>query len=330
MLQPAYKDYIWGGTALKKSYNKQTELDPVAESWELSTHPDGESVAASGEACGRTLTALFAEQPALVGSSWKAGEVFPQLIKLIDAKQNLSVQVHPDDAYALKHEKGLGKTEMWYIVDCEPGAFLYLGFERELTEEEFRARIAENTLTEVLRRVPVQPGEAYFIHAKTVHAIGAGILLAEIQQNSNTTYRVYDFGRVGKDGKPRELHLEKAAAVASRTPADFSAPGAKEALKLAGGVLRRLACCGSFTADALSLNGEYELAMDGESFCCVLCTQGECQLVNGGYALCLKQGQSVFVPANCGGVTLSGKAQLLLSWLGDQPDWGGAHADRDK
>lgn len=201
-LKPAFKDYIWGGKKLVEEYGKEFQGERLAESWELSCHPDGESVIASGEYAGKTLSAYIREKGfGILGRNCRRFSDFPILIKLIDAHDNLSVQVHPDNGYALRNEGQYGKTEMWYIVDCEPGAFLYYGFSRPVSEEEFRRRIADNTLLEVLNRVDVQKGDVLFIESGTIHAIGKGIVIAEIQQNSNITYRVYDYGRVGADGK---------------------------------------------------------------------------------------------------------------------------------
>ena len=195
---------------MRDEYGKKCDFDKVAESWELSCHKDGNSVIDSGEYKGLTLSEYVEKAgKAVLGTDCEKFENFPILIKLIDAKDNLSVQVHPDNEYALRVEGEYGKTEMWYVVDCDPGASLLYGFTHEISKEEFRQRIENNTLLEVTNRVEVHPGDVFFIESRTLHAIGKGILIAEIQQNSNTTYRVYDYGRVGADGKPRQLHIEK-------------------------------------------------------------------------------------------------------------------------
>ena len=219
-LIPALKDYLWGGTKLKTVYHKQSDLDTVAESWELSTHPDGQSVVASGMYTGRTLEEYIQENGCeILGSRAMKFDHFPILIKLIDARDNLSIQVHPSDAYALTHEGEYGRTEMWYILDCEEGASLYYGLKTAITQQELRQRIKDNTLLCVLNRVPVHKGDVFFIEAGTIHAIGKGITICEIQQNSNTTYRVYDYDRRDKNGCPRPLHIEQAIAVSSLRPA---------------------------------------------------------------------------------------------------------------
>ena len=184
---PAFKDYIWGGEKLKTEFGKKTDLSRVAESWELAAHKDGTS-GFEGESF--NLADLFSEHRELIGKKADVFERFPMIIKLIDAKDNLSVQVHPSDEYALANEGSYGKTEMWYVVEAEEGAGLYVGFNRDVTEEEFRTLIAENRLQEVLNFIPVKPGEWFFIEAGTVHAIGKGVVIAEIQQNSNLTYRL--------------------------------------------------------------------------------------------------------------------------------------------
>lgn len=199
-LRPACKSYIWGGRRLIEEYGKGDGAGNLAESWELSCHPDGPSIAADGPYAGRSLPEILAERPEFAGRAVESLGRFPVLVKLIDAARDLSVQVHPDDAYALKHEGQLGKTEMWYIIDAEPGAGLYCGFRREVTPAQLHTAIEGNTLCELLRRVPVKAGDVVFIPAGTVHAIGAGILLAEIQQSSSVTYRLYDYGRWARTG----------------------------------------------------------------------------------------------------------------------------------
>ena len=211
-LLPAYKDYLWGGHRLVDEYNKEYDGDILAETWELSCHPDGPSRIANGRYAGKTLEEYIeAEGKGVLGTHCRRFRDFPILIKFIDAKQDLSVQVHPDNRYALKNEGQYGKTEMWYVVDAGEDATLYYGFKEEISKEEFAERIENDTVLDVLNKVPVQKGDVLFIESGTIHAIGADILIAEIQQNSNVTYRVYDYGRVGKDGKKRDLHIEKAA-----------------------------------------------------------------------------------------------------------------------
>ena len=179
-LKPACKDYLWGGEILREKYHVQSDLNPLAEAWVFSCHPDGPSTIINGAFSGKTLNEFFAEHPEALGKLGQKFEFFPVLIKLIDAKDDLSIQVHPSDDYALKNEGQYGKTEMWYVLSHEPGAFLYYGFEQAVSPEEFRKRIEDRTLTEVLHKVLVQNGDVFFIPSGTVHAIGKGIQIAEI------------------------------------------------------------------------------------------------------------------------------------------------------
>ena len=314
-LTPVYKDYLWGGTKLKTQFHKQTDLQCVAESWELSAHHDGDSVIAGSELAGMTLSEFVKRFPQLVGTRFYGHTEFPVLVKLIDANKNLSVQVHPDDVFAQKEENAQGKTEMWVILDCEPGAFLYFGFEHPVSEEEVRRRISDGTITEILQKVPVEKGDVYFIPAGTVHAIGAGILLAEIQQNSNTTYRVYDFGRLDQDGRPRALHVEKALEVAKREPASLDAPNAGDLGMNAEYRIRRLAKCGYFNSEMLELSGRYIREMDHSTFVFLLCTDGSAKFCCNENEWELSKGENFFIPSDQTGFTLSGDGTFLITTL---------------
>ena len=308
------KDYIWGGTRLKEEYGKKTDLDKVSESWELACHKDGKSVIANGEAKGETLEDWLAQQgKSVLGTHVEKFPYFPLLIKLIDAKDNLSVQVHPDNDYAMRVEGEYGKTEMWYIVDCEPGATLIYGFKHAISKEEFEKRIADNTLLEVCNQVPVHKGDVFFIASGTLHAIGKGIIICEIQQNSNTTYRVYDYGRLGKDGKPRELHVKKAIDVTNLEPV-------KECPRLDAPIdifvdtqARLLASCEYFTVYELEIDGTSHLTAGEDSFQSFTVLDGSVQLQAGDVELTFKKGETSFLPAGLGAYTLMGKARLVLS-----------------
>lgn len=201
-LAPACKDYLWGGTKLITDYGKRYDGARLAETWELSGHPDGPSVLASGPDAGKTLAEYLAAHPGALGEHGRKFAELPVLIKLIDAAKDLSIQVHPDDDYARAHEGQNGKTEMWYVLSAEPDAFLYCGFSRDISRDELKRRIADNTLPEVLRRVNVKAGDTVFIPAGTIHAICRGIVVAEVQQSSNVTYRVCDYGRLGPTESP--------------------------------------------------------------------------------------------------------------------------------
>ena len=304
------KDYIWGGTRLRDEYGKKSDADKVAESWELSCHKDGKSVIANGEYAGKTLDEYIEKEgKQVLGTNCERFEYFPILIKLIDAKDNLSVQVHPDNEYALRVEGEYGKTEMWYIVDCEEGAELLYGFKHEITREEFADRIKNNTLLEVTNNVPVHKGDVFFIESGTLHAIGKGILIAEIQQNSNTTYRIYDYGRVGKDGKPRELHIEKACEVTKLIPPTRPTKPQGEKRDMGGYSETLLATSEYFNVNKLDVQSEAALEATDASFDSLLVLSGSFTLGD----LSLGKGDSVFIPAGYGKYTLKGSGEVILT-----------------
>ncbi len=299
-LKPALKDYLWGGMRLVNEYNVKTDLQKVAEAWVISTHKDGPSVVLNGEHSGKTLTdAVDAFGPDCLGENGKKFTYFPILVKLIDAKDDLSVQVHPNDEYALRVEGEYGKTEMWYVVDCEEGATLYYGFKHNITKDEFCSRIKDNTITDVLNKVKVKKGDVFFMEAGTIHAIGSGILIAEIQQNSNTTYRVSDYGRLGADGKPRPLHVEKAVEVTNLTPP----PIAKDLPK------NTLAECEYFKVKLYNTADVQKTVVDNSSFTALLCLDGEVSFDG----ITLTKGESAFIPANRGEIVFSGSATIIES-----------------
>ena len=315
LLKPAAKDYLWGGTRLNDEFAKGIDLDPLAETWECSTHPDGPSVVASGEFAGQTLTQVLAEHPEYLGTRHPDGK-FPLLIKFIDAKKDLSVQVHPDDAYAMEHENGQnGKSEMWYVLDASKDAHLVYGLKHDCTEAEIRKAIANGTLVRYLQRVPIQKDDLFFIEAGTVHAIGAGALIAEIQENSNLTYRLYDYDRVGKDGKKRELHVDKAMQVANlKSTAEPRQP--LRVLKYKQGVASEfLSRCKYFEVYRVLLNTErrqqVQLRSDELSFRVMLCISG-CGIIQfDEEVLQFYKGDCIFVPANSVTMTVTGQAQFL-------------------
>lgn len=313
MIAPC-KDYIWGGTKLKTEWGKVSDLAKVAESWELSSYPGSESVVKNGSLSGKTLTEAIDALggKAALGTDCEAFDRFPVLIKLIDAKNDLSIQVHPDDEYALKNENEFGKTEMWYIVDADEGASLVYGFNRDVTKEEYRAAIESNTLMELLNKVPVHKGDVFFIPAGMVHAIGSGILIAEIQQNSNITYRVYDYGRLGADGKPRALHVDKAVEVSNlKKPTAVSEKG--ETKRYDGYDETPLASCKYFTTSRVEVKSEAKLCACEKSFVNLLFLSGEGTIRYAGGTVDFKKGEDVFVPAGMGEFTVCGASTFVLT-----------------
>lgn len=314
-IHPACKQYLWGGEKLIREYGISSPKTPLAEAWVFSAHPDGDSRISFSERESFSDGESFAEylkfHPEAVGTLGKAFPFFPTLIKLIDAKKALSIQVHPDDSFALSREGQYGKTEMWIVLEREEGAFLYFGFQKDYTEEEIRRAIEEENFPSLLCKVMVEPGDVFFIPAGTVHAIGAGILLAEVQQNSNLTYRVYDYGRKDAQGNTRELHVEKALEVmdrkrlssyrkeafkkqgikavgenavekstAGKDAAGESAAGESAVEEQAAGknvCLERIGSCEYFTVDRLFLedNAFYSGKLTKESFLSLLVLEGE-------------------------------------------------------
>ncbi len=296
-LKPAVKDLIWGGTKLKE-YGK--DGDRIAETWELSYHKDGACTTESGIPLSEVATRED------LGENAQSFDFFPMLIKFIDAKDNLSIQVHPSDAYSVKNEGQLGKTEMWYIIDAEEGAGLYMGFKKTVTPEKFAKAIENNTVTDLLNFIPVKPGEHYFIKSGTVHAIGKGVTLCEVQQNSNVTYRVYDYGRLGVDGKPRQLHVEKAKAVSNLAVAKPISPSVDM-----GGGMRMISTCKYFTVYEWKVSGENLLPCDEFSFTAVCCISGSGYI--GGVSV--NKGDTVFIPAGLEDTYIEGDMTLIVSSL---------------
>lgn len=314
LLKPAVTDYLWGGSRLKTEFGYETDKEIAAEAWVLSCHKDGPSTVINGEFAGKTLPeVLKIWGDAAIGEKAAEFSYFPLLIKLIDAKQKLSVQVHPNDEYALKNEGEFGKTEMWYVVDCDDGAELIYGFKEEISKEEFERRIKDNTLTDVCNFVPVHKGDVFFISSGTLHAIGGGILIAEVQQNSNSTYRVSDYGRLGADGKPRPLHIEKAVDVTVCKKPSMPYGQVGKVTKIGLDSVRELAVCDLFSADLIKLENEFEFSTI-DSFVSLVCLDGEAVLGWGDGNFNIKKGDSVFVPVGFN-INLSGKAEILYSYV---------------
>ncbi len=312
ILKPTFKDYLWGGTRLRDDFGKQCNLDKIAESWELSCHKDGSSVIDNGEDKGMTLQEYLNKNGmSVLGTKCSKFENFPVLIKLIDAKDNLSVQVHPDNEYALKTEGEYGKTEMWYIVDCEENSSLLYGFKRSITPEEFRERIEDNTLLEVTNSVSVKKGDVFFIKAGTLHAIGKGILIAEIQQNSNTTYRIYDYGRKDKYGNTRELHIDKACDVTNLNVSPEILSPKPEILD--GYSKTFLGACDYFNSFVIDMNNTYTLNVDETSFVHILVLEGCSDISSDFFKTSVKKGDSVFFPASSGTFLINGNCKFIIT-----------------
>ncbi len=314
LLKAPLKDYLWGGRRLIDEFKFESDNDIAAEAWMLSCHKDGNSTIRNGKFAGMTLQqAVECWGSDSLGSKAKNFTYFPILIKLIDAKDRLSVQVHPDDKYALFNEGEYGKTEMWYVVDCEEGAQLIYGFNQNISQGEFLERINSNNLSPVCNYVPVKKGDVFFIEAGTMHAIGKGILIAEVQQNSNTTYRVSDYGRLGADGKPRQLHIKQAVEVTKTQRPTKPYGDVGDITLYPFGTVRELACCEYFTTELIKLDGNVGV-YDNDSFISLLILDGEVSLSYTGGMMRLKKGDSVFLPAGLK-ITLCGAAEILYTHL---------------
>ena len=320
LLKPAAKDYLWGGSRLNDDFGKNIDCSPLAETWECSTHPDGQSVVASGVDAGKTLSEVLQLHPEYLGThplhTMQGKAELPVLIKLIDAKQNLSVQMHPDDDFALRHENSLGKTEMWYVLSARKDAELVYGFNQDMSAERVRQALAEGTIENYLNHVPVHKDDLFFLEAGTVHGIGKGLIVVEIQESSNLTYRLYDYNRVDKNGKQRELHVEKAMQVmnfhSSATPRQ-----PMRVLKYQNGCASEfLIRCKYFQVERLLLNTEIyrrltDFKTEKNSFHALLCTEGCGVMFGEHFMLNFFKGDCVFVPAESIPLKLHGKAQLL-------------------
>ncbi len=318
LLCPTYKDYIWGGERIKKEYNKDTECSPLAESWECSVHPDGESIVASGEFKGKTLKSVLDDNPDFLGSHPDKSFGFPLLIKLIDARESLSLQVHPNDEYAYQNENGeRGKTEMWYVLDSNPESTLIYGFSHNTDEAMLRSAIEKGTLERHLNKVKADKDDVFLVHAGTVHSLGAGILVAEIQESSNITYRLYDYDRIDKNGRKRELHIDKALKVVDYSLSQPPRQPLRVLRYRRGMATEFLARCRYFEVSRMLVNTDEEsvhyisFSSDSLSFRVLLCIEGEGNMTFGSASLDYVKGNCIFVPADSIEIHISGKATFL-------------------
>lgn len=314
LLKPEGKDYLWGGTRLNTEYHKQIDIEPLAETWECSVHPDGPSLVVNGEFAGVTLDKVLEMHPEFMGTKIDAKAGFPILVKFIDAAKDLSVQVHPSDEYARIYENQNGKTEMWYVMDAQPGASLVCGFAHDVTAEQLREAIENGTLSKHLQKMDVHKGDMFFIPAGTIHAIGAGALIAEIQENSNVTYRVYDYDRVDKNGQKRELHFEKAIEVLDMKAGD--AMRRKPAImRYYPGCSSEMLCrCKYFETERIQVTKDFTFSVWNTSFQVLLCLEGSgrIQVEDGTQEpIGFSKGDCVFLPAALGVCHVIGETTLL-------------------
>ena len=316
LLTPAAKDYLWGGSRLNDDFNLGIPIAPFAEAWVCSTHPDGTSTLSS---TGQPLSTVLKEKPEYLGThalSTTGGKPeLPILIKLIDAKSDLSVQVHPDDEYARRYEDQWGKTEMWYVLGARKNSELIYGFNRDTDPAEVRERISAGSIGDILNHVPVHKDDVFYIESGMVHAIGAGCLIAEIQQSSNLTYRLHDYDRVDKHGQKRELHIEKALDVAKLSSSAVPRQPLRVLKYRPGHASELLTRCRYFQVERLLLNTENRKLADfqtqSNSFHALLCVDGCGVLFGEKVMLNFFKGDCIFVPADSIPLQLHGKAQLL-------------------
>ncbi len=318
--KPILKTLVWGGEKIVPFKGIKTKQEHVGESWEVSDVPGDESIVEGGPYDGRSLTELVKEfKGRLVGEKVYAAsaDVFPLLFKFIDAEGDLSIQVHPDDALAARlHGPGFnGKTEMWYVVDAAPGAHLFSGLSKEITPEQYEKMVEDGSITDALARYDVHPGDVFFLPAGRIHAICSGCFIAEIQQTSDLTYRIYDYKRLGLDGKPRQLHTEQAKlAIDYRVLPDYRTrwqPRLNERVELVK--------CKYFTTSIFDLTQAVEEDLSGvDSFVVVMCIEGSGTLSSDGSSLRLRRGTTVLVPAENKKLRLvpEGKAKFICSWIG--------------
>lgn len=315
-LEPAYKDYLWGGNRLVEKFGKNSPYEITAEAWELSAHKDGQSIIQGGQFHNMPFGEFVSQYGARV-CGWKSNtfDRFPILVKFIDAKKALSIQIHPFDDYAFVHENEFGKNEMWYVMEAEPGAYLYCGFSKEITLEEVKERIETQRIEEVLNKVPVKKGDVFFIPSGTIHAIGEGLLICEIQQNSNSTYRVYDYGRKDLQGNFRELHIEKALEVMSTSKYEQNAFGLEAPMKDGNNLMQQLCLCKYFKCDRYVVADMQRIYVTDASFVSLVFLSGEGVIRCGNESYPIAAGDSFFVTAGRKVVQIEGNCEVIATTI---------------
>ena len=316
LLKPAAKNYLWGGDRLRFGYGKDfLDCEPLAETWECSTHPDGQSIVSSGQFEGQCLSDVIKRFPGIVGTRPRCPQVgqLPILVKLIDAKADLSVQVHPDDKYAWECENhSLGKTEMWYVLEAEEGSTMVCGLNQNLSQLQLLKHSLDGSLTPFLNKVSIKKGDCFYIKAGIVHAIGKGALVAEVQENSNLTYRLYDYNRVDKSGNKRPLHIDKALDVVKLRAESNSCRVTKVIEYSRGLVKRRLSKCAHFKAEVWKFIDHVVIKNNCESFTLVIVLAGIGSLQTESICLTLQKGVTAFIPANTKNLKILGKMEILV------------------
>ncbi len=299
LFQPNLHPVVWGGRRLRPYKGLASSADPIGESWEVSAVPSSTSIVSNGEWSGKQLTEVIASDPqAWLGKSVaeRYGNRLPLLVKFIDAEKDLSIQVHPNDEMAMRRHGKMGKTEMWYVIDAQPGSFLYAGFNKQITPEEYRQRVENGTIMEVLAKHSVKPGDVFFLPAGRVHAICGGILLAEVQQSSDVTYRIYDYNRLGMDGKPRELHTSLAAeALDYEVQSEY-----RTVYRTRENRANHMIDSPYFSVRVTDISRPFHRSlMKYDSFIISMCIAGDChiRMRATGHEILLHQGHSCMIPA---------------------------------
>lgn len=313
--EPEFKERVWGGRALEQ-FGLSLPEGHIGEGWMIADHPNGTTKVMNGELAGTGLDEIREQY----GKSWlgtkgvsEKGGRFPLLIKLLDCNDDLSVQVHPTDDYEGLPEGELGKTEMWYVLDAKPGAKIIYGLKEQVTYNQLRTALNNGTVMDTLQEVSVEAGDSFFIPAGTVHALCAGVVVAEIQQNSDTTYRIYDYNRPGLDGKPRELHIEDSLNVTKFESTGATSMKTNHAVP---GEWLTLASCPYFVVEKGIVSGTWDLNTTEDSFTILVVCDGTGSLAwNDGASLALTAGQCYLIPSSLGSYQLSGEATVLRSYL---------------
>ncbi len=307
--EPIYKERIWGGTKLKDFLNKSFGGNKIGESWEISTVANDVSVVSNGEFAGLNLNELIQKYPTeILGAKCveKFGLEFPLLFKFLDAKEDLSIQVHPNDELAKKRHNSFGKTEMWYVLQADDNAKLVVGFKNKINKTDYLRHLENKTLVTILNETTVKKGDTFFLETGTVHAIGAGVLIAEIQQTSDITYRLYDWDRIDTNGNGRELHTDLAVDAINYEKTNTQVQYNKEANKSVN-----LVECPFFKTNILAVSGKYIWKKNQDTFTVFMCTEGNFELVTSNSKTEYKKGDTVLIPAIVEQFEIIGETSLL-------------------
>ncbi|HLA55004.1 MAG TPA: type I phosphomannose isomerase catalytic subunit [Flavobacterium sp.] len=311
--QPILKERIWGGTKLKTKLHKPITSSITGESWELSTVENDVSVISNGIFSGMPLTELIAKHPDdILGTEVhkRFGKQFPLLFKFLDAREDLSIQVHPNDELAKKRHNSFGKTEMWYVMQADPGSRIIVGFKEKSSPEQYLETLKDDSIVSILNTVKAKKGDVFFLETGTVHAIGAGILIAEIQQTSDITYRIYDFNRKDASGNTRQLHVDEALEAINYDTTDAVRAYSKNVNES-----NTIADCEYFTTNFIPLESKTNITKNGHSFTVYMCVDGGFELWHDGNHYKYQKGDTVLIPAGMKAFTIDGTASILEIYI---------------